>query len=253
MFSRLIDIHTHILPDVDDGAGSLEEALRMAALACENGTEYLVLTPHVGGPGDSRGNEWSRRTHMRYKAFREAVVGAGIPLKIGYGAEIFATDRLWEQLSAGQLLPLAGSHYLLIEFPFDTTPAYVRDALSAVSRAGLIPVMAHPERYRLTAEDPRAIFDWVQSGCIMQLNKDSLLGRFGRQIRDAAHLLLRHRLAHCIASDAHHADHRTPDLAVVYRYVEETAGTETANILLRENPGRLVADRKILASAPIPF
>lgn len=240
----MVDIHAHILPEVDDGSHDMEESVEMARTAYESGTEYLVLTPHVNAPGID-GNYWGREMHARYADFRGAVHAAGIPIRIGYGAEVFYTPEMGALLREGKLLPMAGTRYFLIEFAFDVTPHVIREALETVARAELIPILAHPERYKMTARDPRAIFDWVRSGCLMQLNKDSLLGVFGHEISETAHLLLSHGLAHCIASDAHHADYRTPRLDRVYRYVEQIYGTETAEVLLSENPGRLVRNEAL--------
>lgn len=248
----MIDLHTHLLPDVDDGAHDIEESLEMARIAYESGTQYLVLTPHVGAPGVG-GNYWSSSMYRRYADFRHAVQEAQIPLRVGYGAEIYAGADLAQRLSDGQLLPIAGSRYLLIEFPFDVAPDTVRSALETVSAAGLTPILAHPERYRMTARDPRAIYDWVKSGCIMQINKDSLLGNFGHGIRDTAQMLLSHGLVHCVASDAHHADYRTPRLDTVYRYLSQTEGEACAKILLHENPRRILNREKPLQGEMIAF
>ena len=248
----MVDIHTHILPGADDGAHDMEESVEMARAAYESGTEYLVLTPHVGAPGLPH-NYWSREMHRRYADFWRALHAAGIPLRIGYGAEIYYTSEMPDRLNAGQLLPLAGSQYLLIEFPFDVRPETVRDALSCVNDAGLTPVLAHPERYRMTARDPRAIYDWVKSGCVMQVNKDSLLGAFGHEICDTAHMLLSHGLIHCAASDAHHSDYRTPKLDTLHRYLTQIAGERCADLLLKINPGHLLRGEQPEQGEIIPF
>ncbi|MBQ7983258.1 MAG: hypothetical protein IJ302_06800 [Clostridia bacterium] len=248
----MIDIHTHMLPGTDDGAEDLDEALRMAQAAYDSGTEYLVLTPHVNASPECP-NYWSRAMFERFHAFRRAVHEANIPLGIGYGAEVFYTDALPGLLSEGKLIPLAGSGCLLIEFAFDVSPQIIRTALSQVSAAGLIPVLAHPERYFLTARDPRAIYDWVQSGCIMQINKDSLLGVFGDAVQNAAMTLLSHGLVHCVASDTHHAAVRTPQLDTVYRMIEKKNGTRDAQILLRENPLRMLHGQPLIRAKTVPF
>lgn len=248
----MIDLHTHILPRVDDGAESLETALAMAHMAAEHGTEYLVVTPHVNIPG-TNGNYWDKDMQRRYAAFRNAVREAGIPLGIGYGAEVFYTDDVPALLADGKLLPLAGSRCLLMEFPFDIDPITVRNALSAVNAAGFVPIMAHPERYRMTAYDPRAIYDWVQSGCIMQMNKDSLLGGFGATVFDTARTLLQHGLVHCIASDAHSPAHRDPCLHEIRDYLTAVSGARDAEILLRENPRRILKGLPPLSQKLVPF
>ena len=248
----MIDLHTHILPGIDDGAQSLQTALEMVRMAAESGTEYLVLTPHVNTPGNPDAY-WGRQMHARCAALRAAVRDAGISVGIGYGAEVFYTDALLALLAQGKLLPLAGSRHLLIEFPFDVDPITVRNALRTVSNAGLVPILAHPERYRMTAYDPRAIFDWVQSGCIMQMDRDSLLGGFGSSVFEAARTLLAHGLVHCIASDAHDTERRDPCLDEVQRYLTASIGARDAHILLRENPRRILRDQTPLTPRLKPF
>lgn len=249
----MVDIHTHILPGVDDGARNSEEALCMAAAAWETGTECLVLTPHCNIPAAPRANYRSRGLIEAFERFRGAVRQAGIPIRLTLGAEVFADERLPELLKSHSLLTLAGSRYLLIEFDFGADPGTIRDALAAVSAAGLRPVLAHPERYAMTAVHPDAIFDWVQSGCVIQLNKGSLLGRFGNDIRDTARLLLEHRLVHCIASDAHHRDIRTPELDEVRRLTERLCGPRYTELLFDENPLRIVSDQPMRIPRALPF
>lgn len=249
----MVDLHTHILPEVDDGAADMDEALRMTMMAYESGTEYLVLTPHCGVPDAERSNYWSREMADRYRTFRQCVKDAGIPIRIGYGAEVFATAKLPELLKQGSLLTLAGSRYLLIEFSFDASPETIRDALRTVHQAGLVPVLAHPERYRMTSDCPGAIYDWVKSGCIIQMNRDSVTGRFGRSVEDCAHMLLRAHLVHCVASDAHHADFRSPDLTAAERVLVKQYGGSYARLLLKENPLRVITNRELVTPEALPL
>lgn len=249
----MIDLHTHILPEVDDGAADMDEALRMTILAYETGTEYLVLTPHCGIPGAARSNYWSKEMFERFRAYRQRVKDEGIPIRIGYGSEVYATPELPKLLEQGRLLPLAGSRYLLIEFDFEASPETIRRALDTVHRAGLVPVLAHPERYRMTMEYPGAIFDWVRSGCIIQMNRDSVTGHFGRTVEDCANMLLRSRLVHCVASDAHHADYRNPDMSDVERVLAKRCGSSYAHLLLKENPLRVVSNRKLVIPEALPL
>ena len=121
----MIDLHCHILPDVDDGASDLAEALEMARMAADSGVSTIVATPHCNIPNTPRANYLDRDLLNRFVAFRSAVEEAGIPLRIYGGAEIFCTPQMPQLLQEQKLLPLAGTKYLLVEFFFDEAPEFM--------------------------------------------------------------------------------------------------------------------------------
>ena len=125
------------------------------------------------------------------------------------------------------------------EFAFGEDPMFVRHVLGRISEKGLVPVLAHPERYFFVQQNPRMIYDWVMSGCVIQINKGSIIGRFGEDAAKTARLLVGHDLVHCVASDAHGTDVRTPVLSEAYDAICVNFGRECAKRLFYTNPAHI--------------
>ena len=242
----MTDLHCHILPGVDDGAPDLTEALNMARLAAESGVDTVVATPHCNLPGSGRPNYLDTGLMERVETLRQAIGAEGIPLKLCAGAEVFCTPALGALLDQRRLMTLAGSRYLLMEFYFDESPEFITECLETVTARGMIPVVAHPERYEAVQRFPGHIPEWFSRGYVIQLNKGSILGRLGSRAQTAARWILRRGLAHTVASDAHSARFRTPYMDEIRRYLEEEYGTEYARILLSGNPRRIIRDTPVL-------
>lgn len=231
----MVDIHTHLLPGVDDGAENLEEACLMAQSAWNAGTRAVVLTPHTNVP-DSFQNFWDEGMLRRFTALREALVKLKNPITILMGEEVFGTDDVADKLASGQVLTLNNSRYVLMEFWTNDQPARVRRVLDSVRSRGYVPVIAHPERYRFVQENPAIAEEWAGMGDKFQLNKGSVMGSFGQRVAGTAHRLLSERLAHVIASDGHSPYQRTLALDGVYEYVSERYSRNYADALLINNP-----------------
>ncbi len=241
------DIHCHILPMVDDGAEDLDEAVEMAFLASERGTRTIIMTPHSNLPETDRKNYRGSELSDHFLALQTAVKNAGIDLELLPGAEIFGTPEVPALLQSGMLQTLADSEYLLIEFFFDEELDFIDDILSAIVEEGYHPVLAHPERYDAVQENPMIIERWFREGVVIQLNKDSILGRLGPAAERTADWILSCGLAHVVASDAHATDARTPNLAGVRTFIEENYDPVYAEILLEENPGRICRNQPMLS------
>lgn len=242
----MTDIHCHILPFVDDGAEDMAQALAMARMAYDSGVTTLVATPHCNLPGTPWKNYASHELLAQFIAFRTAVEEAGIPLKIKAGAEVFATEDMVGLLRRGKLLTLASSDYLLMEFHFDETGAVMDELLRCVAAEGLTPVVAHPERYEAVQYNPALAARWFERGYVIQLNKGSVLGRFGRRVAGTAGWLLERGLAHVVASDAHSSVSRTTDMSQVQHYLVARYSPAYAEILMERNPERVVENRPMV-------
>ena len=238
----MVDIHCHILPGVDDGARTLEESLEMARISAESGVEMIIATPHCNIPCSYQPNYLSEELLEYFAAFREQLRQEQIPVALGLGSEVYCTSQLRRLLEQRMLLPLAGSRYLLVEFPFHGPLYMMDDLLAQVAAEGLVPVIAHPERYEALQQEPFAAERWFQQGYVIQLNKGSILGDMGRSARDTAYWLLDNGLAHVVASDAHDTRGRTPDMQRLREMLEQGVGRDYARILLKKNPMRIVKD-----------
>lgn len=242
----MIDIHCHILPEVDDGADSMEDALEMAWMAADSGVTTIVATPHCNLPGASRKNYISKDLEHRFRQLRSSIQQTEIPLTVLPGAEILCTPEVPELLRKGELLTLAGSDYLLVEFFFDENLDYIDEMLATIAAEGLTPVIAHPERYEVIQHTPYIIERWFRNNYVIQLNKGSILGRLGRRAAHTADWILANGLAHVVASDGHSPAIRTPQMTELRRYLLDVCTQEYADILLEGNPSRIINNLPIL-------
>lgn len=234
----MVDIHCHILPEVDDGAESLEEALEMARVAAACGVTDLAATSHFRGDGDEPGA--LERIYRRFRLLEEALEQERIPLRLHLGAEILCLLETINLARDRKLPTIADTDYVLCEFFFDAPYDYMDEILSAIAEEGYRPVIAHPERYGAIQRDPRRAQRWFRKGYVIQVNKGSVLGAFGGQVQNTAHWLLEMGFVHMIASDAHSARRRTTDLSRLRMWLLEHYPAGYGHLLLEENPARLL-------------
>lgn len=248
----MVDLHAHILMDTDDGSQSLEESLRMARMASESGVRAMVMTPHFNIPGLDEDDD-SERLRLCFTQLKEAVKAAQIPLCLYPGMEVFGRENLPLLMRHKQLIPINDGSYLLVEFDFEEEAEWMTFWLEQILKEGYIPLVAHPERYACMQENPNLAYQWVLMGCALQVNKGSILGRFGRREQRTAMLLIEHELAACVASDAHHADYRTPHMGEAAAYLKDMFGTGCVQLLMKDNPARILNSREIVLLEPRRF
>ena len=240
----MVDIHCHILPEVDDGAQSLSEALEMVRMAAECGATDLVATPHfLADRGDIQAlPEWKRQ----FLRLEEAIRREKIPTRLHQGAEILCT---WQSVDVARdrMLPtLADTDYVLCEFRFDESYSYMDEILGMIAEAGYRPVIAHPERYGDLQLEPRRILRWFRRNYVIQVNKGSVLGSFGSRARRMACWMLERGLVHLIASDAHSPYRRTTDLSQLQQWLLDRYPEAYVRLLLEDNPGRLLRGEEMM-------
>ena len=243
--SVTVDLHTHILPAVDDGAEDVSEALRMLKIAANNGTTDIVLTPHYLARG--------MRTHKMNKAdleriflmFKEVAAGHYPKLNLYMGAEIFGVGNIDEVIADGQLITLNNTDYCLVEFAFHDHLQRAISVLDTLVQHGYKPIVAHPERYQFIQDQPRDVFRMLDKGALLQVNHTSLEGLSGPAAQDVAMLLLEDSLVACVSSDAHSTFQRTPDLSEAYEFVSSTFSPEYAEDLFFNNPNAILMGKRV--------
>ena len=240
----MIDLHCHILPGADDGAASEEESCLMAQLAAESGVTAIAATPHCNVPGHFR-NYVSRELKDRFLTLEKLLRRENSAVRLYTGMEVYVTPEVPRLLRQRKLLTLGGSRYLLVEFGFDESLDFVERMLGELLEAGVVPVVAHPERYHFVQPQPACLLRWVELGCALQVNKGSLLGRFGRRSAHTARWCLGEGCVHLLASDAHSPWRRTPRLREAWEYAADFDSPEIADFLLRDNPRRILEDQPI--------
>lgn len=234
----MVDIHCHILPEVDDGAQSLAEALEMADMAVRCGVTDLVTTSHFHGEEENLA--LLDRIYRQFQRLEEALGHEQIPLRLHLGAEILCTHRTGKLAREQRLPTLGNTNYVLCEFYFDAPYDYMDRILVEITQAGYRPVVAHPERYHAIQQEPRRAQRWFRKGYVLQVNKGSLLGAFGPRVQAAARWMLDMGFVHVLASDAHSLRHRTTDLSQLENWLLDRYSPRCARLLLEENPGRLL-------------
>ena len=239
---KLCDLHTHVLPGVDDGAESMEYALQMLRNAVASDVEVLAVTPHCNGT-DRDG--WTSPAQLQTGFLRLQKAAAEIPIQLVPGAEIRITEELPALVKTRSLPTLGGGSYLLAEF----SPAHrieeFAPALQQLLDGGYVPLIAHPERHPEICRQPAAVMDWLDMGCHLQLTGDSILGRFGRTVQQTARFLLERELVACVASDAHGVNHRSNFLLDVYDHLSLRYSKQYAGCLMYENPMGICLDDDI--------
>jgi len=213
----VIDLHTHILPGIDDGARDLDDSLAIARDCVADGVTAVAATPHVRDDYPTTAATIAAATDE----LRRALAEAGIRLDVHAGGEI-AHTRL-HRLEPGELqrLALAGGRYLLVEFPYYGWPQRLAEQLEPLRELGLRAILAHPERNADVAAAPELLRPFVEAGVLVQVTASSVTGALGRSSRRAAHSLIRRELAHLIASDAHSPNLRAAGLSAAARALRD--------------------------------
>lgn len=246
----MIDIHSHLLPGLDDGAASWDETLAMARLAREDGVRVMAATPHMMWDGQYA-NRAPDVLELVAEA-RERLAHAGIDLEVVAGGEIYLSPETPKGLESGELLSYGNDRRaILIEFPSREVPPYAEEVIFACQLQGVSVVLAHPERNPAVMSDLERVVTWIERGLYLQLNARSLLGESGRWIQQSAEELLRRHLVHFVASDAHSTGRRPPGLSLAKRRVEAVVGEEMARALVSDNPRRLLEGEPVRVWDPV--
>ncbi len=240
----MIDIHCHILYGLDDGSVNIGESVEMALIASKGGTDKIIVTPHSNVTGSFQ-NMWNPEFESMVKNLNDLMVQQGCKLTFYPGQEIFCGKDVQKLLSEGRLITLNKSRYPLVEFNFNEHSSSVYRKLSKLIAEGYTPIVAHPERYAFFCEDDDAANRLRKMGCLLQMNKGSIEGNFGRHSYDAAIRMLDNSYADFVASDAHSPYSRTPDLNEVFEFVAENYSFDYADVLFYNN-AHCVIENKII-------
>lgn len=239
----MIDIHTHVLNGVDDGAPDSETTHALLRMAAERGTTDLICTPHVLEAG--RDLNWQTITGQVEK-LSAWVQEQALPLRLYAGAELEMNFELTQILKADQAdYCLAGSRYVLIELPALSLPVYMDDFLYELELKELVPVLAHPERHQGLMHHLEKLQTWLERGVLLQMNGGSLTGLFGPQVQQNARMLIQNKAVAFIGSDAHRVHRRHTDLTAAKAAIEKLAGAEYARQILETNPRQLLQKEKV--------
>ena len=237
-----IDLHTHILPGVDDGPESIEHSVELIAKSVRQGAVGIAATPHR--------SSWDYRESVtameeRLGRLRQTCSDAGLDVELYVGGETFLVPELVRPEETLEIVTLNKSRYLLFELPFNYYPPYVEELVFELQLRGYKPVLAHAERYTHYHQDVNRIIKLLERGVLAQVNAGSLAGNHGSAERMTAEIMLEHRMAHFVASDSHSVDARPPAVAGNYARLVELVGPEAAHKLVMGVPRMIVRDEDV--------
>ncbi|WP_439134702.1 tyrosine-protein phosphatase [Pseudomaricurvus sp.] len=232
----MIDIHCHLLPGIDDGPKSLDDALTLARQAVREGVTHSVVTPHIH-PGRWENNRKS--IHLEVRKFRESLKQAQIPLTIGFAGEVRLGMEVVSMLHNNEL-PFVGrwekQKVLLLELPHSHILPGTENMVKWLLKNNVIPMIAHPERNKAVMRDVNKLNPLIDLGCLFQVTAGSLIGQFGERARVCSEQLLRKGVVTVLASDAHHFERRPVNLGVGRDAAVDIVGAEMARKMVFDVP-----------------
>ncbi len=236
----MIDIHTHILPAIDDGPTTMTESLEMCRIAVNDGIKKMIATPHVqNGMYDLDANKVLEKIQMLNQLLKQE----GLDLVIFPGAEVHLSDRLLdaEILKESSILTLnGGKKYILLEFPFQWVPSGTEHVIFKLRSMGFTPILPHLERNFKIQRDPYMVRHFAEMGAILQVTAQSITGDFDAAPMKCALWMLKNNLVHVIASDAHSPAGRPPILTKALKVVSDKVGEEAAKKMVLDHPGMIL-------------
>jgi protein-tyrosine phosphatase len=239
----MIDLHCHCLPGVDDGPGSLDEAVALCRAAFEDGCEQIAATPH-----QRLGDWWNCEPEELRRLCDDLNDRLGGMPRIHLGAEVRIDARLLDDLDSPEhrgILPLAGTDYILLEYSRTGPTLEPEDLVHELTLSGWRPILAHPEFIPRLGDDLDLIRRLVEAGAHIQITAASLTGNFGRRARQIVTQMIDAHLVHFVASDAHDLFYRPPGLAAAARALEDRWGSRMAERLTHSNARKVLANEEL--------
>jgi protein-tyrosine phosphatase len=241
----MVDLHAHLIPGVDEGAGSFDESLRMLRAAEADGIEVVLATPHIVlnmffSPMSIQKN--IQGLDSKFRRLRQLSEENNLSIQVLRGAEVFFDSSLREKLAEYPgILTINDSDYFLLEFPSSFMFPGIKEFIFDVMTDGFIPIVSHPERNRVFQQDPALLYQFMQLGAMCQVDAGSFRGDFGNTTRYTAMQFLKNNLVHVIASDAHNAYTRPPGLSFLYDELKDIP-KKRLDMLLVDNPKAIIGN-----------
>ncbi|MDQ0232745.1 tyrosine-protein phosphatase [Metabacillus malikii] len=242
----MIDIHSHILPGIDDGAQTVEDSINMAKLAVEEGITKIIATPH------HQNGKYNNKKHdiiSRVSDLNQILQNEKIPLEVLPGQETRIYGEMTDDIDKGEILPLNHTNYLFIELPSGHIPRYTEQLLFDIQLKGFTPIIVHPERNSGVMENPDKLLHLVKKGALTQVTAGSVTGYFGKKIQRLSKQLIEANMTHFISSDAHNVTNRSFHIRESIAEVNKEFGSQ-AVYYFQENAELVAKGQTIYKSEP---
>jgi len=243
----MIDFHAHILPNIDDGAENMEEALNLIKEAKLAGFDEIISTSHYleGYYTASK----AERT-MLLEGIKSKIREENIPINLYLGSEVYISNDIYKLLSEEKASSIDDTSYVLFELPFNAKPLNLYDFIYELMQYKLIPILAHPERYPFVHNDPDMIYELINKGVLMQANYGSFIGQYGNKTKLIAKKLIENNMIHFLGSDCHKFGSIYPKISRCKKVIEEIIGNDNFDIISSVNPKLVLNNKKINIPEP---
>ena len=248
----MIDIHTHILPGIDDGADSFEESIELLKNASSCGVTDVVVTPHfILGSNYNCDNKTKREL---VKELKNNIKKENINIKIHLGNEIFIDNEILKLIKKGQITTINSSKYFLFELPISNNYKGLDEFIFEAKNRGLTPILAHPERYAIFKQNPQKLFELIEKGVLLQCNIGSFFNKYNKDAKKLVMLLIKHKAVSFIASDTHSTrDHLYEKKNELIKILKKHLTEKEIETLLIDNPRKVLNNEKIRNLKHIPL
>ncbi|AIF53710.1 tyrosine-protein phosphatase [Pelosinus sp. UFO1] len=238
----MFDLHSHIIPGIDDGAKDMEMSLAMLQIAVDNGTKGIVATPHVIE------GEWLPswdRILTDCDTLQKEVQKLGIEIPIYPGGEVAIHIDILEKLKGPGAYCINSGRYMLVELPATHIPNFTDEFFFTLQARGITPILAHPERHPELAKKPEILGEWINRGVLAQVNGTSITGRMGERVMKMAELFITNGMVHVLGSDAHRIHNRNTKLTTAVTRMVELIGKEATEKIIKLNADHILHSREV--------
>lgn len=246
----MIDIHSHILPNIDDGSRSIDETFELIKEAKKAGFSGIVCTSHYI-ENYYETNRPEREVWMN--AIKERLKDKGISIDLYLGNEIYISENIIELLADEKATTINDTSYVLFEMPMNEEPLNLYDVVYELQQNKVVPILAHPERYSYVQKDPELVYDLIEKGVLMQSNYGSFIGQYGKRAQMMAERMLENNMTHLLGSDAHRPNTIYPRIPEAIRAITRIVGEDKVDELTTINPNKVIHNKKIDIKEPYNF
>ena len=243
----MIDVHSHILPNIDDGSRSIEETFNLIKEAKEAGFEGIVCTSHYM-ENYYETNRPEREVWIN--AIHENLENKNIDMNLYLGNEIYMSDNIIELLEDGKATTMNDTSYVLFELPMNAEPMNLYDMVYEMQQYKIVPILAHPERYSFVQTDPELIYDLIDKGVLMQANYGSIIGQYGKKAQMIVQKFLENNMIHMLGTDVHRQNTIYPKIPEIILELKSLIGEEKVKELTTINPELVINNKRIDIKKP---
>ncbi len=239
-----VDIHSHILYNIDDGSKTLEESIEIIKQHIEMGFKDIVLTPHYIENSKYKTNNIEKNNIL--KTLKQELKKQNIKINLYLGNEVFVNNNLEELINQKEIATLNNSKYLLIEFPMGELPKNINNIIYELKIKGITTIIAHPERYTFVQEKPDLVLEWIEEGALLQSNYGSIVGVYGSNAKKTIKKLLKKDIISVLATDIHYPNNKIYlNMEKIRKKIKKIIGEERFIELTNTNPKKIIENKEI--------